>query len=74
MRDPSIQEYKQICLILGRIPKRVRASMKRQIKAWTLNSLDPNKENRHEALRSYRRSWHEFAATKRQEIKSHVKA
>jgi hypothetical protein len=70
MTTPCIEDYKQLCRILRRIPKRARARMKRKIKVFSLNTLDPTHQNRFESLRAYRRSWHEFAAKERQEKKN----
>jgi hypothetical protein len=62
MTNPTIADYKKVCSILTHIPKRERAKAKRKIKRYALSVLDPTHQNRSEALRTYRRSWQEFAA------------
>ena len=71
MPTPTIDDYKKVCLIVQHIPKRDRGKAKRRIKIATLETIDPTNQNRSEALRTYRRSWHEFAAREREEIKVH---
>jgi hypothetical protein len=65
MSAPSVQEYREICATLRHIPKRARARMKRNLKRWTLKKIDPNNENRSEALRTYRGMWNPPASQER---------
>jgi inorganic triphosphatase YgiF len=65
----SIEEYRQLCRVIGHIPKRSRSKMKRALKRWTLKQLDPENKKRSEALRAYRKQWERPASAERNQRK-----